>query len=315
MTAGRVVFMGSPAMAVAALEALAAGFAVPLAVTQPDRPSGRGRRLAATAVHTRADELGIPVLATADVNAPECVAILKGTEADAVVVVSFGQILKRHVLGVSRCGCVNVHFSLLPELRGAAPVAWAIIRGLRETGVSLIQMTARMDAGPVIAQAREPVREDDTASALSERLGALGARLLGEVLGAYLAGGTKPAEQDKTRATYAPKITRSIGALDWSKSAEEIDRLIRGLSGQLEAYAFHDGAKPVRVTFYNSGVARETAAGPGVAARGEKGELLVGCGRGAIEVKEIQAEGRKRMSGRDFANGWHIRGGERFLDG
>ena len=315
MTPRRVAFMGSPAIAVATLEALAREFTVPLVVTQPNRPSGRGRKVTPTAVHQKADEMAIPVLAAEDVNAPDCIARLDSIRPDAIVVVSFGQILKAKALNMAQHGCINVHFSLLPQLRGAAPVAWAIMRGFAQTGVSVMRMVRRMDAGPVFAQAPEMIRSDDTTATLSSRMGVLGAQLVCDVLVGPFSGQSQAREQDETAATYAPKIVRENSAVDWTKDAEDIDRLIRGLSGQLEAYAFLDGPKPTRVTLHNSAVAACGTPGEGVAARGPKEELIVGGSRGAVEIKEIQAEGRKKVSGRDFANGYHIRGGERFLNG
>jgi methionyl-tRNA formyltransferase len=307
--------MGSPPIAVATLEALAREFAVALVVTQPDRPSGRGRKIAPTAVHRKANELGLDVLTCADVNSEECVRALQAAKPEAIVVVSFGQILRKRVLELPRAGCLNAHFSLLPALRGAAPVAWALVRGFERTGISIIRMTRRMDAGPIYAQAEEPVRADDTTATLSARLGTAGAGLLVETLKRSLAGECEPVPQDESAATLAPKITRRDAALDWSRPARDVDRLIRGLSGQLEAYAFLDAPRPLRVTFYNSSFAAGDTPGAGIAARGGGGELLVGCGEGSIEVREIQAEGRRRLSGKDFANGYHIAGGERFRNG
>lgn len=315
MTAARVVFMGSPTVAVRSLEALVKRFDVPLVVTQPDRPSGRGRKLTPTPVHMRALELGIPVHATPDVNSEASIEAIRHAGASAIVVVSFGQILKKAALAAAPMGCLNLHFSLLPELRGAAPVAWSIIRGYKETGVSVIKMSARMDAGPVLASVVERIMESDTAESLYQRLGSKGADLMASAVAMYLAGRAELAEQDDSRATYAPKVTRETGAIRWGAGAEEVDRLIRGLSGQLEAYAFIDDSVRIRVTLYNSRLFAGDSPGPGTPLRGPKGELLVGCGRGVVEITEIQAEGRKRVSGPDFANGHRIGAGMRFLDG
>jgi len=307
--------MGSPPIAVATLEALVDEYEVALVATQPDRPKGRGRRMSATAVHERADRFGIEVVATEDVNGEEAAARLRAAAPDVIVVVSFGQILKEPLLELPRLGCLNVHFSLLPKLRGAAPIAWAIIRGHRKTGVSIIRMVRKMDAGAVLAQVREAIRNDDTAATLGERLGHLGARLLRDTLERHSSGETVPKEQAESQATFAPKITRATAGIDWAKSAAEVDRLIRGLSGELEAYAFFGGGRMLRVNLFNSAPAPGPSPGVGVAARGAEGELVVGCGEGAVEIKEIQAEGRRRLSGKDFANGYHIRGGECFHNG
>jgi methionyl-tRNA formyltransferase len=307
--------MGSPAIAAPTLDLLAHDFDVRLVVTPPDRPSGRGLKLTPTAVHERAGELGLPVLTTGNVNSQECIARLKAAEPQVIVVVSFGQLLRKAVLALPPLGCINVHFSLLPELRGAAPVAWAIIRGMEETGVSIMKMVARMDAGPVLAQAREHIGPKDTTVTVGARLAPIGARLLVETLALYAGGRVTPAAQDEGGATSAPKITRETAAIDWARSAREVDCLTRGLSGQMEAYAYYEGPSRLRVTLYMSAVTDAASPGPGVAARGPHGELLIGCGTGMIEVIEIQVQGRRRVLGREFANGYHICGGERFSNG
>jgi methionyl-tRNA formyltransferase len=304
--------MGSPSIAVPTLDALAKCCDVPLAITQPDRPGGRGRKLHPTAVNLRATELGIPVLATEDVNSEAAISRIAEAAPEAAVVVSFGQILKKRILALPPRGFINVHFSLLPELRGPAPVAWAIIRGLPRTGVTIMEVVRKMDAGDVIARSEEPIRDTDTTADVFERLSVKGADLLVCTLGRYLRGEIEAVPQDESLATYAPKITRELGAVDWRKSAREVDLLIRGLSGQLEAYSFLEAKGRVRVTFFRSAVVHGKSPGPGVAARGAHGELLVGAADGLVEIMEIQAEGRKRATGREFANGYHIAGGEVF---
>jgi methionyl-tRNA formyltransferase len=310
----RVVFMGSPWMAVPTLEAAAARADVALVVTQPDRPGGRGRRLQPTAVRAKAEALDLPVLAVEDVNAAAAIDAVRDARPDAIIVVSFGQMLKRRILSLPRLGCLNVHFSLLPELRGAAPVAWAIIRGYEGTGVSVIRMVRRMDAGPVYAQRAEAIREDDTTATLSERLSRAGAELMMDALPRVLSGEASPVEQDDALATFAPKVTREMGAVDWRRPAREVDRLIRGLCGQLEAYGWLRTRAMLRVTLYLSAFVEGASPGPGAIVRGPKGELLAGCGGDLVEIKEIQAEGRKRVSGRDFANGYHLTSEDRFAD-
>jgi len=307
--------MGSPPIAAPTLDLLARDFDVRLVVTQPDRPSGRGLKVTSTAVHERAGELGLPVMTTGDVNSQECIARLKSAEPQGIVVVSFGQLLRKAVLALPPLGCINVHFSLLPELRGAAPVAWAVIRGMEETGVSIMKMAPRMDAGAVLAQARERIDPKDTAVTVAARLAPISARLLVETLALYAGGRITPAAQDEGGVTFAPKITRQTAAIDWTRSAREVDCLIRGLSGQMEAYAYYEGPSRLRVALYMSAVTDAVTPGPGVAARGPHGELLAGCGSGMIEVMEIQAQGRRRVLGREFANGYHVRGGERFSNG
>lgn len=311
----RVVFIGSPLVSVVSLEALAERFDVPLVLTQPDRRKGRGRHRLPTPVRARAEELGLDVLAAADINTPEALCRIESASPDVQVLVSFGQILKRHVLEAAPLGCINLHFSLLPELRGAAPVPWAIIRGHERTGVSIMRMSAGMDEGPVYARESTAILPVDTAASLYHRLARMGADLLADSLRAIARGEIAPEPQDDSRATWAPKITRADAALDWTRSAAEVDRRIRGLEGQREAFAFFERKRPVRVIFHMSAVVEAAGAGAGIAARGAGGELLVGCGAGVVEVIEIQAQGKRRLSGRDFANGYHVTGGERFVNG
>jgi methionyl-tRNA formyltransferase len=294
------------------LEALAERFEIPLVVTQPDRRKGRGRKVLPTPVRRRAEELGLPVLPAQDVNSGEVVERIKAAAGDVLAVVSFGQVLKKAVLDVPPLGCLNLHFSLLPELRGAAPVPRAIMRGLSRTGVSVARMITKMDAGPVYAREEEPIRADDTAGDLYRRLAARGARLFTETLAAVAEGSVTPHRQDESRVTCAPRITRGDSAVDWTRPAVEIDRQIRGLSGQLAVFAYFHGERETRVNFYRSRPAEGESPGPGVAVRSPGGGLLAGCGEGLVEILEIQAEGRGRRSGREFANGYHIKGGERF---
>lgn len=268
-----------------------------------------------TAVRKKAGELGIDVLPAPNVNAASVLARIEAAAPDVIVVVSFGQMLRRTLLEIAPLGCVNLHFSLLPALRGAAPVAWAIIGGLDETGVSIMKIVPRMDAGPVYAQETEPVRPDDTSETLSVRLGRTGALLLVETLPAIARGEIEPTPQDESAATFAPRIQTADGAIDWNMTAREVDRLIRGLSGRTAAFAFLDREPPLRVNFYNSRAIDAATAGPGLAARSPEGGLVVGCGRGLVEIREIQAQGKRRITGREFANGYHISAGERFLGG
>lgn len=307
----RVVFMGSPSIAVGTLEALARCSDISLVVTQPDRPGGRGRKLHPTAVNLKATELGIPVLAVENVNAIEPIERIRLAQPQAIVVVSFGQILKNALLHLLPFGCINVHFSLLPQLRGPAPVAWAIIRGLRETGVTIMKLARKMDAGGILVQRAEKISESDTTETLSARLATIGAELLVDTLAGYMSGAIEAVGQDETQVTYAPKITREMGAVDWARPAREIDCLIRGLSGQAEAYSVLQ-TRDIRVTLYNSAEVRGASPGPGVAARGARGELLIGAAAGLVEIKEIQAAGKRSVTGAEFANGYHITGGERF---
>lgn len=311
----RVVFLGSPSVAVPALQAVSDRFVVPLVVTQPDRPKGRGRRVLPTAVKRRALELGLEVLSAPDANSHDALAAIRAARPDAIVVVSFGQMIRAALRRMVPQGCTNLHFSLLPELRGAAPLPWAIIRGKTVTGVSMMKITRRMDAGPVYATDSTPIAHSDTLDSLSVRLSEMGARLLADTLEEITRGTLQAMPQDEKAATYAPKIGHADAAIDFRRPANQIDCLIRGLSVMRGAYAFLDREKPLRVNFYNCSVVNEPSPGPGVVSRGPAGELRIGCGDGLVEIKEIQAQGKRRLSGRDFANGYHLTPTDVFKNG
>ena len=238
----RVIFMGTPAFAVPSLERLPKdGHQVAAVVTRPDRPAGRGQVLAASPVKRAAIRAGLPVLQPASLKDPEAQAALAALSPDAIVVVAFGQILPPALLGLARHGCFNVHASLLPRYRGAAPIAWALIRGERETGVSVIRMTERVDAGPVLLQRAERIREEDTAGTLGERLSRLGAEALAEVLLALERGEARSLPQDEARATSAPKLTAADQHLDWAEEAAALRNRVRGLTPEPGALTAHGG--------------------------------------------------------------------------
>jgi methionyl-tRNA formyltransferase len=315
----RLVFMGTAAFAVPVLEALvAAGHEVAAVVTQPDRPHGRGLTLQPSPVKVRAVDAGLAVMQPEKARDPAFVEELRALAPDLIVVVAYGQILRPVVLDLPSRGCVNLHGSLLPELRGAAPIQWAIIRGYRETGVTTIFMDPGMDTGDILLQAPEPIHPDDTAGSLGERLSRLGAGLLVETV-AQIAAGTVPrTPQESERATYAPLLTREHAAVDWGASAETVRNLIHGCNPAPGAYASWQGRS---IKLWRAEVAGDANAGP--AAATSPGEVLsvdergvrVLCGGGVLRLLEIQPESRPRQDGVAFARGYRLAPGMRFEGG
>ncbi len=302
----RVVFMGTPEAAVPSLHAVADAYDVVAVYTQPDRPKGRGRRAAPSPVKVAAQHLGVEVVEPASLRAPEEVERLRTYGPDAVAVVAFGQILTPAILEVPALGCVNVHFSLLPRWRGAAPVARAILAGDRVTGVTTMLMDPGLDTGPVLLTASEPIRDDDTGGDLTARLATLGAALLVRTLDGLSADTLTPRPQPDEGATYAKKIEAAEGELDLSEPAEDLARRVRALYPHPGTHTSFRGKRLKvwsAVSEAGDGIPGEIveAAGPGV---------VVACGRGRLRLLEVQPEGKRRMSGEEFARGYRPAPGE-----
>jgi methionyl-tRNA formyltransferase len=300
----RVAFLGNDPRSVPTLEALAASPHAPaVVVTREPRPAGRGGELRPTAVAEAARRLGLPLREVATVKEGEGREALERAEPDVLVVVAYGEILPGDLLALPRIAPINVHFSLLPELRGADPVRRAILEGLATTGVTTIRMDEGMDTGPILLQAEEPIRPDDDAGSLGERLAALGARLLVETLDGLEVLGERP--QDDARATIARKIPREEEWIDWSEPAEAIVRRVRALSPEPGARTRLRG-KVLKV-YRARAVDGEGEPGTIVA----PGELEVAAGRGAVALEEVLPEGRRRMTGAELARGYRPEPGER----
>ncbi len=310
----RIVFMGSAELACPCLDTLlaSAGDEVVGVVTQPDRPRGRSLRLGPCPVRARAAQRGIPVLTPERVNAPESVRAIRALAPDLAVVVAYGQILKPELLGIPPRGCVNLHASLLPKYRGAAPIQWAIARGETRTGVTTMFLNEAMDAGDIIAQVGETIREDDTAGTLQERLARLGADLLARTLDDIRGGRVRRTPQPPAEATFAPKLKKSDGRLDWSRPAVELSNRIRAFTPWPGCYCEFPGARPFLVRVLKARVE---------AGQGQLGEILSGAGDGplvqtgalALRLLELQPEGRKPMSGAAFLCGHPLKAGEQLL--
>lgn len=297
----RLAFAGTPEFAAVHLRALLdAGYPLLAVYTQPDRRAGRGRQLAASPVKELALARGLEVRQPASFKAPEARAELAALGVDLLVVVAYGLILPAAVLGLPRLGCINVHASLLPRWRGAAPIQRAIAAGDAETGIAIMQMDAGLDTGPVLAEVRCPIRPDDTAGSLQQRLAGLGPSLLLDVL-ARLARGPLPAQvQDDGRATYAPKIDKTEAAIDWREAAVVIDRRVRAFNPVPVAHARLQGLL-LRIWAGKAG-AHSGGAVPGTILGAGREGILVACGEGAYCIQQLQLEGRKRLAAEELLN-------------
>ena len=305
----KIAFFGTPAFAVPSLERLeAAGERVVLAVTRPDRPRGRGQRIQPSPVKASAEEHGIPVVQPLRAREPDFAARLAASGAELGVVVAYGQLLPDEVLAAPRHGVINVHASLLPRYRGAAPIQRAVIAGETETGVTMIRLVREMDAGPMLGSVSHPIRGHETSADVEGALAALGADLLVDTVRAIAAGRCREQPQDHALATYAPRLVRDDGRIDWTRPARTVHDLVRGLHPWPPAFAWVDGSRYlIRRTAPEPAAPPGPAPAPGavVEARGDR--LRVACGGGTVlSILEIQAEGRRAQSARDFLAGRRI---------
>jgi len=299
----RVVFMGTPDFAVPALQGLLAApaYSVVGVVTQPDRPAGRGRELRASPVKRVAQAAGIPVFQPRTLRTPEAFDHLAGWQPDLIVVAAFGQILRQNVLDLPPHGCVNVHASLLPRWRGAAPIQAAIRAGDAETGITIMRMDAGLDTGPILAQRAIPIAPRETGQSLHDRLAALGRELLLETLPAYLAGALSPRPQpdDESLVTYARQITKEDGAINWQESAVAIDRLVRAFTPWPGAFTTWDGQLLKIIAGRPAGGAGE----PGLV-RPHADAFAIGTGDGLYIPEIVQLAGKKAVAAADFLRGY-----------
>jgi methionyl-tRNA formyltransferase len=299
----RVVFMGTPDFAVPSLDALLdAGYEVVGAFTQPDRPVGRGHRVTCCTVKARAVERGVPVFQFERVRKQEGLDQMRALKPDIVVTAAFGQILSKKLLEVPRYGTVNVHASLLPRHRGAAPINWAILAGEKETGVTTMLTDAGLDTGDMLLSRATEIGEAETAGELSERLSRIGAALLVETLEKYLKGEIAPVRQDEARATYEPMLDKAMGEIDWDKNAVTLANLVRGLNPWPCAYTQYDcGTLKIYRARAVEG-APDAAPGTILESSPKKG-VVIACGAGALEIEEMQAPNGKRMLARQYLAG------------
>lgn len=302
----RVVFMGTPNFAVGTLEALLeAGHEVAAVVTQPDKPKGRGKTLMPTPVKEAALARMIPVLQPKKVREPEFVETLRKIGPDVIVVAAFGQIISKEILEMPRYGCINVHASLLPAYRGAAPIQWAVINGDKESGVTIMRMNEGLDTGDMIDKVVVPLDENETGGSLFDKLSAAGAKLCAEVL-EKLENGTAVFEKQPELSTsdYAAMIDKKMGKINWERPAKEIEQLIRGLNPWPSAYTFMKG-KSLKL-WTASVVYEEREAVPGEIVEIGKEGILVKTGEGLLLIRELQLEGKKRMDTAAFLRGYTV---------
>ncbi|MFQ5689799.1 MAG: methionyl-tRNA formyltransferase [Gemmatimonadota bacterium] len=312
----RVLFWGTPDFSVPSLRALTEeGHEVIAAVTQPDRPAGRGRALRAGAVKRECEALGIPVLQPVRAGGEDFLRDLERLRPDVSIVVAYGQILPGSVLSVPRHGSLNLHASLLPELRGAAPLHWAILNGHTRSGVTVMRMVREMDAGPILYQIPIDLAPDLTVGDLHELLSELGAEALVEALTLLVAGRLEEREQDEARATYAPKLARADARLDWSRPARELERWIRGCDPRPGAWSRLSGAgiQLFQPALESPGETDLRLAEPGRVLQADpRSGLLVAAGTGALRIREVKPAGRSRMSSAAWIRGRGIAEGARF---
>lgn len=298
----RLVFMGTPQFAVPSLERLTDGpHQVVAVVTQPDRPAGRGRILRESAVKIVAKARGVPVLQPPSARSGELAASLRSLAPDIAVVVAYGRILPPNVISIPRLGCINAHASLLPHLRGAAPIQRALMAGDSTTGVTIMRINEQMDAGNILLTRSVAITTNDDAASLTEKLSLTAAALLADALDRIAAGPVDETAQDSTAVTYAPPISRDEGALDWSLPAEQLERLVRAFRPEPGAFTLHDD---LRLKVLKAVVVAEPRdAVPGSIAIRSDGAVCVTCGQGALLLQEVRPEGGRAMSATDYFRG------------
>ena len=306
----RIVFMGTPDFSVPALEALVeGGHEVVAAITQPDKPKGRGKAVLMTPVKEKAMELGIPVYQPVKVREPEFVEKLRQMEPDAIVVVAFGQILPKSILEIPRYGCVNIHASLLPKYRGAAPIQWAVIDGERESGVTTMFMNEGLDTGDMLEKEAVTLDPKETGGSLHDKLSAIGGRPILSILKGLEDGTLKGTPQTDEGTCYAKMLKKSLGDIDWTMDAAAIERLIRGLNPWPSAYTCLHG-KTLKI-WDGDVLEREYGVEPGTVAEVAKDRLVVQTGQGSLAIRSLQLEGKKRMDAGDFLRGYAVEAGTR----
>lgn len=308
----RAVFFGTPRFAVPCLEALTEIADVVAVVCQPDRPQGRGLEHAPPPVKVRATELGIPVVQPTKLKTGEFAAWLRDQKADVALVVAYGRILPKDVLEAPRLGCVNVHASLLPKYRGAAPITWSVVHGEKETGVTLMQMDEGMDTGAMLEQFRTPIDENETAGELSERLSTIGAYATKSGLPKFVSGGYAPIAQDHAAATTAPILRKEDGRIDFSKPAHAVHDHVRGMAPWPGAFTTSRGKTlKIHATRLSDQPTSASPAVPGTVVMADKTRVVVACGDRAVELVRVQLEGKKVVAASDWFLGRGVVEGDR----
>jgi len=309
----RIIFMGTAELACASLRALHASplFEVVLVVTQPDKPKGRDLKLQPTAVKAAALELGLPVEQPLKARAGEFIEHLGTFNADLIVVAAYGQLLPQSLLDLPKYGCLNVHTSILPKYRGAAPIQWAIIDGEPETGVTIMKMDAGLDTGDILTIHKTPIAPEENAATLHDRLAVIGAEALIATIPAYVKGEIKSQPQPSTGSTYARKITKDDGRIDWALPAQVLLNRIRGLTPWPGAFTFLSPEHKQRlVKVWHAEPVMSSTGKPGTVLHADKTGIVVACGEGALRITSLQREGGRRMTVAEFAAGQAIKAGD-----
>lgn len=307
----RIVFMGTPDFAVGSLQALCESgkHEILAVVTQPDRPKGRGNKLLQTPVKEYALEQGLTVYQPQKVKTPEFVELLHELQPELIVVAAFGQFLSKEILELPKYGCINVHASLLPKYRGAAPIQYAIIKGEKESGVTIMQMDIGMDTGAMLDKVVVPIEENTTMGELHDALREQGATLLLQVIDKIAAGTAVAEPQDNAQATYATLLDRSMEHIDWSKTAQEVHNLIRGFNPAPSTFTKLPNGKSLKI-WGSKMTGKSSAAAAGTVIETGKHSFFVACGEGVLEITEVQPESKKRMPAQVFLNGRGVQEGD-----
>ena len=307
----RIVFMGTPDFAVGSLQALCESgkHEILAVVTQPDRPKGRGNKLLQTPVKEYALAQGLTVYQPQKVKTPEFVELLHELQPELIVVAAFGQFLSKEILELPKYGCINVHASLLPKYRGAAPIQYAIIKGEKESGVTIMQMDIGMDTGAMLDKVVVPIAENTTMGELHDALREQGAALLLEVIDKIAAGTAVAEPQDNEQATYATLLDRSMEHIDWSKTAQEVHNLIRGFIPAPSTFPKLPNGKSLKI-WGSKMTDKSSAAAAGTVIETGKHSFFVACGEGVLEITEVQPESKKRMPAQVFLNGRGVQEGD-----
>jgi methionyl-tRNA formyltransferase len=334
MTALRIIFLGTTELSCASLQALAgdAKFQIAAVVTQPDRPKGRELKPQPSPVKSLALRLGLPVLQPERARDEKFIAELRALRPDLIIVVAYGQILPPAILNLPRHGCLNVHTSLLPKYRGAAPIQWAIANGDTETGVTIMKLDAGLDTGPVVSQRRTAIQPEDDSAVLHDRLAQLGAELLVQTIPDYVAGKIQPRPQPAAGASHAAKIKKEDGRIDWNQPARTIWNRLRaftpwpgaftslpkameGTASSVPSFAKSQGsdkALPSKMIKIWKAEMVEKSGGAGEVLSADKTGIVVGCGKGALRISELQREGGRRLTAAEFLAGHALKVGEKF---
>lgn len=307
----RIVFMGTPDFAVGSLQALCESgkHEILAVVTQPDRPKGRGNKLLQTPVKEYALEQGLTVYQPQKVKTPEFVELLHELQPELIVVAAFGQFLSKEILELPKYGCINVHASLLPKYRGAAPIQYAIIKGEKKSGVTIMQMDIGMDTGAMLDKVVVPIEENTTMGELHDALREQGAALLLQIIDKIAAGTAVAEPQDNEQATYATLLDRSMEHIDWSKTAQEVHNLIRGFNPAPSTFTKLPNGKSLKI-WGSKMTDKSSAAAAGTVIETGKHSFFVACGEGVLEITEVQPESKKRMPAQVFLNGRGVQEGD-----